>query len=595
MTMVRRSHRLKLKRDAKEKDAKRSRLSSLSTRPSMKRKRIRGTSGVKNAPRRREACPHTSSIDLDKVIKILRMPMNWMCVQCSNTNDAWICLGCGMVGCGRKHESHALSHYRKTRHPLVLSVSSKAYYCYACEQWVIGDNVRGELDLLRKTLISVQKDNFDSTTTRSGRRIGNRQSLYDLVVSFGHKNLPFVRKNSLRENRLDMVYTAKTVARNNTMIRTFARWKTVWANRRRRSDMSSTITTVMGTKAKTGETSKRRKRRRDSNANCTRLPGRVGLRNLGNSCYLNSVLQAMSNTLPIRDLILSQTCRGIVTNDGENEGDSVLLVLPTTRRTSSATSSTDDLLSPPVLRRLTTDIIRAHAESPTYRKKMRSKKEETVSLFAELYSLLRILWTKKRGRKAVLTPHAMFYAVWRFIPRFRSYEQQDAHEFFIDLMDALENENTTKQSISKLCSFSHTSVVTCRRCGRESTCESVSVCLSISLFADVGGEQNHGRGRRSQGRSRNGCGTISESSRRRTRKTRPRGGKNSTTNLVDCIRAMMRPEVLANAEKVYYCERCQSKQSATKRWELMSTPEVLVIHVRSRANEFVSSHDSYLI
>ena len=41
----------------------------------------------------------------------------------------------------------------------------------------------------------------------------------------------------------------------------------------------------------------------------------------------------------------------------------------------------------------------------------------------ELHNLLRVVWS---GKWAVVTPYALLDALWRFVPRFRNYQQQDA-------------------------------------------------------------------------------------------------------------------------------------------------------------------------
>ena len=44
------------------------------------------------------------------------------------------------------------------------------------------------------------------------------------------------------------------------------------------------------------------------------------------------------------------------------------------------------------------------------------------------------------GKWAVATPYALVFAVWRFLPQFRSYQQQDAQELLRFLLDGMHNE-----------------------------------------------------------------------------------------------------------------------------------------------------------
>ena len=48
------------------------------------------------------------------------------------------------------------------------------------------------------------------------------------------------------------------------------------------------------------------------------------------------------------------------------------------------------------------------------------------SLGHELHAVLRVMWS---GKWARISPHAMLQAVWKVIPFFKGYTQQDAQEF----------------------------------------------------------------------------------------------------------------------------------------------------------------------
>ena len=86
----------------------------------------------------------------------------------------------------------------------------------------------------------------------------------------------------------------------------------------------------------------------------------------------------------------------------------------------------------PQLRRQTSEELYEHAKS-----KENKKKGTAVSLCYEIHSLLRVLWSGKWG---VVTPNNLVFGIWRFIPWFRSYRQQDAHEFFNCFIDRVNTE-----------------------------------------------------------------------------------------------------------------------------------------------------------
>eukprot|EP00939_MAST-03C_sp_MAST-3C-sp1_P000424 g424.t1 len=553
-------------------------------------------------------CQHASSIDLQTSLKKLTNPVKWKCNSCTKTDDIWLCVTCGRIGCGRKHGGHAKDHFLKKNHPVVLSFGMKAFYCYACEDWCISDNSREELGLLRKILQNVQKDRFDAPRTRSGRSLGKESSSWNIP---GRSRLPFSR-DIKRNKRMDLKYTAGVMARNSLLTRCFLGWMRVSKENRSCGRVSSKKITASA-KAET-------KRKRDDGAqnatnrkkgklseNCTRLPGRVGLRNLGNSCYLNAVAQAISNTVPLRDMVLSfrERARAILarssttTSSSRRSGSSTRIaasflevketMAPKSRRrqtqqvsantktthTSTATTTPPlQLLSkPPPLRRLTTALCRAHSESSVNETCGDGVK---ISLLAELYSLLRVIWTRRGGRKSVVTPTALMHSVWHFIPRFRGYDQQDAYEFFIDLVDAIHDEflrlyaRRRTSKIHNLVRFAHTSIITCKRCNRESLSSGRSVCLSLSISQAQ--EEKSGRSWGRKRKRRN----VSHTSQRSTDAIEA----TRSVSVLDCLRDATSSEILADGEKIYDCERCKTRVAASRRWVVSSYPLVLVLHIK---------------
>jgi len=519
-------------------------------------------------------CTHTTAINLEKAVKRSQKPSDWKCFSCGKLDDMWLCVSCGNIGCGRKRGGHAKKHFEKKGHPVVLSLSMKAYFCYACDEWVVSDNMRGELSLVRNILRSVQSDSFDAPRTRSGHIRGEAQSVWRIR---GRSGLPFFKPK--KDGHLDMEYTAGVLARNSLLMRVFASWKS-YALVRGGGVGKGTTSTSRGKRRRRGGDKRRRSsriRRRVSTSvskHSTRLCGRVGLRNLGNSCYLNAVVQSISNMTAFRDLILSL-----------GDSSSTFPVLESVIRDDDDDDDDDDKVSiaalrKPVLKRLTTEVCRAHSESKSDTRDVENDASR-VSIMAELYSLLRCLWTSKAGRKAVLTPSAMMHAVWHSMPRFRSYDQQDAHEFFIDLTDAIDEEmkrsdvpsSSSQQrrplsAIYRLIGFEHLSTVTCRTCARASPSIGRSVCLSVPICVSNNTLHRDFRGRR---RRSSDSAVASRHRRRRCR--------NETVSVEECLTSVTRTEILANSQKVYFCERCRKKQSATKQWLLRSLPSILVLHV----------------
>eukprot|EP01126_Amoeba_proteus_P001038 TRINITY_DN10296_c0_g1_i4.p1 TRINITY_DN10296_c0_g1~~TRINITY_DN10296_c0_g1_i4.p1 ORF type:complete len:233 (-),score=31.24 TRINITY_DN10296_c0_g1_i4:765-1463(-) len=133
------------------------------------------------------------------------------------------------------------------------------------------------------------------------------------------------------------------------------------------------------------------------------LPGQTGLRNLGNTCYMNSVLQALASSRPFRDYFLSLISEKSVRINGRevSRRDTISCLISLTHETPS--------------------------------KLMR----ERVLLSREMHNLMRVLWS---GKWAVVTPYGFLAAVWKCLPDFRNHRQHDSQEFLVALLNSLDEE-----------------------------------------------------------------------------------------------------------------------------------------------------------
>ncbi|XP_075047286.1 ubiquitin carboxyl-terminal hydrolase 2 isoform X2 [Mixophyes fleayi] len=107
--------------------------------------------------------------------------------------------------------------------------------------------------------------------------------------------------------------------------------------------------------------------------------GLVGLRNLGNTCFMNSILQCLSNTKDLRDYCLKNS----------------------------------------------------------YQCDLNSKTCSTA-IMKEFAHLLQAIWTSSVNE--VVSPSEFKTQIQRYAPRFMGYNQQDAQEFLRFLLDGLHNE-----------------------------------------------------------------------------------------------------------------------------------------------------------
>ncbi|MGH0149930.1 UNVERIFIED_CONTAM: hypothetical protein FKN15_016267 [Acipenser sinensis] len=108
--------------------------------------------------------------------------------------------------------------------------------------------------------------------------------------------------------------------------------------------------------------------------------GLVGLRNLGNTCFMNSILQCLSNTRELRDYCLQNL----------------------------------------------------------HRRDLNNSSRMNSALMEEFSKLIQSIWTSS-GSEAV-SPSEFKTQIQKYAPRFVGYNQQDAQEFLRFLLDGLHNE-----------------------------------------------------------------------------------------------------------------------------------------------------------
>ncbi|XP_015256237.1 PREDICTED: ubiquitin carboxyl-terminal hydrolase 3 [Cyprinodon variegatus] len=257
--------------------------------------------------------------------------------------------------------------------------------------------------------------------------------------------------------------------------------------------------------------------------------GATGLRNLGNTCFMNAILQSLSN-------IEQFSC--------------YFKELPAVALRSGKTAG----------RRM------YHT---------RSQGDNSVSLVEEFRKTLCSLW---QGNQAAFSPDSLFYAIWKIMPSFRGYQQQDAHEFMRYLLDHLHRELqysrngaafpvspqdgvTLSSTDSKCCINGTSSVVTsifggilqnevnCLICGTESRKFDPFLDLSLDI--------------------------PSQFRQKRSKDQEP----GPICTLRDCLRSFTDLEELDETE-LYYCHKCKKRQKSTKKFWIQKLPKVLCLHLK---------------
>ncbi|XP_061571007.1 ubiquitin carboxyl-terminal hydrolase 44 [Cololabis saira] len=165
----------------------------------------------------------------------------------------------------------------------------------------------------------------------------------------------------------------------------------------------------------------------------TVTPGVTGLRNLGNTCYMNSILQVLSHLHVFRECflrldltqaleLLASAVHGQLA--GKASSQSPLSLRKSLQSSSGSGSGTG--LSGGASRARNMELIQPKEPSSKH-----------ISLCHELHTLFQVMWS---GKWALVSPFAMLHSVWQLIPAFRGYAQQDAQEFLCELLDKVQHE-----------------------------------------------------------------------------------------------------------------------------------------------------------
>uniref|UniRef100_U5EYW5 Ubiquitin carboxyl-terminal hydrolase n=1 Tax=Corethrella appendiculata TaxID=1370023 RepID=U5EYW5_9DIPT len=490
-------------------------------------------------------CPHISCVKITRdVIKNKKnlcstTPLSkliWKCLDCSMTKDNWMCLNCATVLCGRYENGHALKHSgENTDHDLCMNTNNLSVYCYKCDEFVINDSSDNIIEELRQEL----KENDTDTVSET---------------------------SSTLEEVSSSKSTQESVSTTSSTSSSDSGWEEPLIGRRLRPRKR----TISNDSNNENSSTKQRK----SNSTIKRV---VGLRNLGNTCFMNSVLQSLSNI---------------------QEFSCYFNALPS----------------------LESKQIKQRA----YHSRSFKENLDNVFVVEELRKVLLNLSQGGDGTKAAISPECLFLVIWKVVPQFRGHRQHDAHEFLRYMLDRL---HTELQQVTILTGGAITNLTPAITGTGTTTTNNQSTTTSATSTASTNSNSNNSK----NGKDLNKMATLYPTINSLAKNTRNSivtnvfGGilqsevrclicgmeskkhdpfldlsldipekfyssdpdnDTSVCNISDCLSSFTDVEELAETE-LYYCNSCKCKQKSTKRFWIRRLPNVLCLHIkRFRWNNF---------
>uniref|UniRef100_A0A1I7T741 Ubiquitin carboxyl-terminal hydrolase n=1 Tax=Caenorhabditis tropicalis TaxID=1561998 RepID=A0A1I7T741_9PELO len=280
------------------------------------------------------------------------------CDECDNCNKSLMCLSCGRILCGRNDSGHALEHFEDSKHPVVIDCITFELYCYTCEDEVSLDFEPSLYSVLKSLKLLFDREEVMEGGEGPTINVQSSPGLTKVSSTFAQKLqvAPEKKGSKKRRGKKGKVSPMFDTPFQGAVIIDCT------------SSNTSNGSNGVATSSSSSEIAYRPR----------------GLRNLGNTCFMNAVLQALASITDFREYLMS---------------------LP----------SLED-----------------------YIEDEKTVKNGNCYLTDEYRKLL--ISMSARNYRDPTSPHEFREAFVSICPRFRGFRQHDSHEFLRYLLDQLHTE-----------------------------------------------------------------------------------------------------------------------------------------------------------